>query len=203
MRFPPILRYIYSDSKTNTGGKLMSFWKIPLPVAGMLLSLALAACIPLETPPAPTQVIDHPTLAIATAVPPTQTPPAPTVTASEVPPTQAAGGATSTSNTIGQAAATQGAKLLGVPESHVKVLSVERVEWADPSLGCPVPGLQYNPRTLPGYSIKLDVDGVPYELHTDDSGRSVLCDADGQRVLPGLKVTPGSINDGSPWQPVN
>ncbi len=166
----------------------MSSWKLTQPAMGLLLILALAACVPLEPPPPPTRMINTP--APATAVLPTETPPittlqAPTAAASETPSAEVTGPATAIPNDIAQAAAAQTAQLLGVPESQVKVLGIERVEWPSPALGCPQPGLQYNTeKVLPGYSIRMEVNGLIYELHIADSGRSVLCNSNSEPVFP-------------------
>jgi hypothetical protein len=51
------------------------------------------------------------------------------------------------------------------------VVSVEATDRADPSLGCPKPGLMYPQMITPGYRIVLDAQGTTYEFHTDASGQ--------------------------------
>jgi len=62
---------------------------------------------------------------------------------------------------------------LGVPETEVSVIAVEAVEWSDSSLGCPEPGMAYLTVITPGYRIILEVAGLHYEVHTDETGRFV------------------------------
>jgi len=65
------------------------------------------------------------------------------------------------------------AAALGVPEAQVSVIATETVEWSDSSLGCPEPGMAYLTVITPGYRIILEVAGLRYELHTDETGRFV------------------------------
>jgi len=75
------------------------------------------------------------------------------------------------------AAVTYLAGELGVPLEAVTAISFEPVEWPDASLGCPQPGMMYAQVVTPGYRILLEVDGVQYEIHTDQAGGSVVtCD---------------------------
>ena len=62
---------------------------------------------------------------------------------------------------------------LGVPEVEVSVITVGAVEWRDSSLGCPEPGMAYLTVITPGYRIILEVAGLRYEVHTDETGRFV------------------------------
>ena len=64
---------------------------------------------------------------------------------------------------------------LGVPQSDVRVVSVEGREWSDASLGCPEPGVAYIQVITPGYLIILEAGGKRYEYHTAKS-RAVLCE---------------------------
>lgn len=69
---------------------------------------------------------------------------------------------------------------LGVPADEIEVLSVEKYEWPDTSLGCPEPGKAYAQVITPGYRIMLQAQGETYEVHTDEVGKIVvLCDAEG------------------------
>jgi hypothetical protein len=62
---------------------------------------------------------------------------------------------------------------LGVPEAQVSVIATEAVEWSDSSLDCPEPGMAYLTVITPGYRIILEVAGLRYEVHTDETGRYV------------------------------
>ena len=52
----------------------------------------------------------------------------------------------------------------------------------------------------PGFLILLEVDGQQYIYHTDEVETVVLCK---ESDLPMFPVTPGEIDDGQPWIPVN
>ncbi len=56
---------------------------------------------------------------------------------------------------------------LGIPEHTIEVVSIEAVQWSDSSLGCPEPGMAYLTMITPGYLIRLAVDELIYEYHTD------------------------------------
>lgn len=60
---------------------------------------------------------------------------------------------------------------------------VEPKMWRDASLGCPEPGKVYAQVVTPGYRIVLEVDGEQYQLHTDQSGRSItMCEKELQQA---------------------
>jgi hypothetical protein len=90
---------------------------------------------------------------------------------------------------------------LGVPEDKIMVVRTEEVEWPDASLGCPQEGQFYAQVIVPGYRITLEAGGVEYVVHTDLRGAAVVCGDDGA-PLPEFPVTPGEIDDGQPWMPV-
>lgn len=72
------------------------------------------------------------------------------------------------------AAATYLAAELGIPSQEVAMLSSEPVEWPDASLGCPQPGMGHAQVVTPGYRFILQAGGREYELHTDQTGQSVV-----------------------------
>jgi hypothetical protein len=82
----------------------------------------------------------------------------------------------------------------------VRVLSAESRLWPDTSLGCPSPGKLYAQHTVPGYQLQLEVNGQEYSYHTDNGDTVILCQEDD---LPSFPITPGEIDDGQPWVPVN
>jgi hypothetical protein len=63
----------------------------------------------------------------------------------------------------------------GVAIDDIELLGFERVEWSDSSLGCPQPGMFYAQVIVPGYLIRVDVQGATYEYHTDTSNQIVSC----------------------------
>jgi hypothetical protein len=69
---------------------------------------------------------------------------------------------------------------LGVDPQAIEVVSVEKVEWRDTSLGCPEPGMMYAQVITPGYRVVLQVEGETYEYHTGESRSAVAC---GQAAL--------------------
>ncbi len=67
------------------------------------------------------------------------------------------------------------AQEVGVPAAQVAVVSVQMVEWPDPSLGCPEPGMAYAQMVTPGYLIKLSAGGKTFEYHSDRQDTVVTC----------------------------
>ena len=63
---------------------------------------------------------------------------------------------------------------LGIAPGAITVLTVERVDWSDASLGCAKPGMMYAQVITPGYRIVLEVNGKHYEYHTGE-GRIIRC----------------------------
>jgi len=64
----------------------------------------------------------------------------------------------------------------GVPDSDIRLLSMEAVEWSDASLGCPQEGFMYAQVITPGYLIILEAQGQSYEYHSDQAANVVLCE---------------------------
>ena len=83
---------------------------------------------------------------------------------------------------------------------QVRVLSIESTLWSDTALGCPRPGEVYAQQTVPGYRLRLEAAGTEYVYHTDMDTTIILCTED---EMPSFPVTPGEIDDGQPWVPVN
>jgi len=63
---------------------------------------------------------------------------------------------------------------LSVSPQEVTVVSFEAVQWPDASLGCPQAGMAYAQVVTPGYLVLLEVGGRQVEVHTDETGRSVV-----------------------------
>lgn len=85
------------------------------------------------------------------------------------------------------------------PES-VTFISMNPVTWPDASLGCPQEGMLYAQVETDGFIIWLETNGSPYRYHTDTIEQVVFCETPG---LPGFPITPGEIDDGVPWMPVD
>jgi hypothetical protein len=89
---------------------------------------------------------------------------------------------------------------LDMDPSTVNILSIESTLWPDTALGCPRPGEGYVQQTVPGYQLVLEVNGQEYVYHTDSNQTVILCP---EEALPSFPVTPGEIDDGQPWMPVD
>lgn len=91
-------------------------------------------------------------------------------------------------------------KRLTIDPGTVHVISSESIIWPDAALGCPLPNEVYAQGTVPGFRVRLEADGQVYEYHTNTSGLIMECE---QSDLPEFPVTPGEIDDGQPWMPVD
>ena len=61
------------------------------------------------------------------------------------------------------------AKRLDVSPTEIEVDMVKLVEFSDTSLGIPEPGTMYAQVIIPGYIIRLTVDGTQYEYHAGNN----------------------------------
>lgn len=59
------------------------------------------------------------------------------------------------------------AKQLTIDTQHIRVLSVEEVEWPDGCLGIPQPDRMCTQAIVPGYRVLLEVNGKQYEARTN------------------------------------
>lgn len=75
---------------------------------------------------------------------------------------------------VGRAVA-QLASDVNVPESQVRIVSVEWTEWSDSSLGCPEPGRTYLTVITPGYRVILEAGGRRHEYHTNEKSMVIRC----------------------------
>ena len=68
---------------------------------------------------------------------------------------------------------------LDVDLVDVLLVSAEREEWPDSSLGCPQEGRTYLQSPVSGYLVTLDHDGTTYPVHTNEYGSvSITCQPD-------------------------
>jgi hypothetical protein len=79
---------------------------------------------------------------------------------------------------IVEAAKEDAATRSGLSPEAIKVLSAERVTWSDGSLGCPQPGMMYTQALVPGYRVRIEVDGQVLDYHAGRSGLPGLCPAE-------------------------
>ena len=89
---------------------------------------------------------------------------------------------------------------LSLEPELIQVLSAEPNVWPDGSLGCPRPGEAYTQQTVAGYQVRLEANGQVYVYHTGNNDEIVLCT---EPQLPAIPITPGEIDDGEPWMPVD
>lgn len=66
----------------------------------------------------------------------------------------------------------------GIDKSSLTVKSAEAVTWADGSLGCPAPGLNYTMAEVPGYRIRVQAGKRDLDYHANRRGYFVLCPVD-------------------------
>lgn len=81
---------------------------------------------------------------------------------------------------------------------------IEAVEmnWPDAALGCPSPGKVYAQGRVPGYRVRLEVNGVRYSYHMDQTGQYVLCpELNPDKDVPN-SVTPGQTQSVDPGVPI-
>lgn len=69
------------------------------------------------------------------------------------------------------------AEELGVdPETGIRLVTAEQVQWRSGALGCPQPDQGYTQAITPGYRIILEVDGQTYAFHGAEDEEPFLCE---------------------------
>ena len=63
---------------------------------------------------------------------------------------------------------------LNKPVDAFTLQSKEPVEWSDGSLGCAAPDMMYMQVITPGYKLTYTDGAQTYELHTNDTGSSII-----------------------------
>jgi len=91
------------------------------------------------------------------------------------------------------------ASRLDLNPEHINLIGWNPITWPDSSLGCPQEGMMYAQAETEGFIIWLEAKDNLYRYHTDAIENVVLCETP---QLPGFPVTPGEIDDGQPWVPV-
>lgn len=66
------------------------------------------------------------------------------------------------------------AKHRNVAPDIIKVVSSEWVEWPDGCLGISTPGIMCTQVITPGYRVMLEVNGIQYEVRTNESGTAAV-----------------------------
>jgi len=75
------------------------------------------------------------------------------------------------------------AQRTGLERADLKVESAIAVTWADGSLGCPEPGMNYTMALVPGYRIRVRAGAQLLDYHASRRGYFVLC-PDGRSEEP-------------------
>jgi hypothetical protein len=75
------------------------------------------------------------------------------------------------------------ARTLGVAEERVRVEDIRPVEWPDSALGCPEKGQAYTQGLVPGYAVRMNVDGSSHRVRVG-GGRAVICDRESTAAAP-------------------
>jgi len=163
----------------------------PYRIWGGFLALAVALALlagcggaaPTQTPPAPATATAQP--ASSTAPPATATfsataapPPIPTRAAAETPtgarPPATPRGAMNYPEPVRHAIALLASET-NTAEDQIEVVSAERTDWSDSSLGCPQPGRAYLTVITPGYRAILKAGSTLYEYHTNEGTMAIRC----------------------------
>ena len=137
-------------------------------ILGLILTLSfITACAP------PTSSGTYPppiSLPVSTATP--ENYPAPTSVPTEAAPTSAH---IPVDLTPAQRAAIEAvAKKYNIPSEQIHIVSTEAVTWPNGCLGVVIPGVMCTEVITDGFRIKLEANGQPYEVHTNQDGTSVV-----------------------------
>jgi hypothetical protein len=81
---------------------------------------------------------------------------------------------------------------LQVEADKIAIVKAEAIDWPDAALGCPSPGKVYAQGQVPGFRIRLAVDGKEYDYHTDFTGQVILCPEPASRDSNNPPSTSGS-----------
>ncbi len=164
--------------------------------ATLFLSLLiLTSCGPAPTStPSPTEPSPETALQVLPSLTETITPPSLTANPSEPSPNLEA---------LIQAAKTDLAGRLALKVEQITLVTWAAVTWPDTSLGCPQADRLSSQVLTPGYLINLETGGEVYAYHTDQATQIVFCGlADNLPILE-IPITPGAIQDGKPWMPID
>lgn len=88
------------------------------------------------------------------------------------------------------------ARQLTIDEQHIRVLSVEKVEWPDGCLGLGRAEESCLQAIMPGYRVLLEVNSRQYEARTDEDAQQARIAPD--NAIPLASETPASSSTGIP-----
>lgn len=138
---------------------------IPLFIAVSLAACGGAATVGTGT----TATIVIPTVTTEKPTPPSVLPGSSTSTPSTSVP------AGSTLDRMVEAAKSDLSGRLGIDPSDISLLEAGEVTWRNSSRGCPQPGMSYLQVLTPGYLIRLQANGIPYEYHAGSDATPFYC----------------------------
>lgn len=73
------------------------------------------------------------------------------------------------------AARADAASRSGLPADRIDLVSLQSVTWRNGGLGCPQPGMLYTDALVPGWRVRLRVDGQIWDYHASERGGLLLC----------------------------
>lgn len=79
---------------------------------------------------------------------------------------------------IVEAAITDLAGRLAIPEGDIEVTDVRDVQWPDGALGCPEEGKAYTQAVVDGTQVLLGANDRIYDYHAGSDGEPFLCPSD-------------------------
>jgi len=82
-----------------------------------------------------------------------------------------------TLESVTEAVLADAAKRTGLKPSELAVERAEAVTWADGSIGCAEPGVNYTMAPVPGYRIRVRAGEQVLDYHASRRGYFVLCPA--------------------------
>lgn len=68
------------------------------------------------------------------------------------------------------------AKKLNINPAQIKIVSEEKVEWNDGSMGCPDPDMMYTQALVDGTKVILSAEKKTYDYHAGTDGKPFLCE---------------------------
>jgi hypothetical protein len=94
------------------------------------------------------------------------------------------------------------ANLLTIGVDQISLIETVEITWPNVALGCPSPGKVYASGRVPGYRIKLGVNGIEYIYHMDQTGKYVLCpELNPDENIPSQPIIPGQTQSVDPGVP--
>jgi hypothetical protein len=88
-----------------------------------------------------------------------------------------------------EAAKSNLAERLEIPEAEIEAVDSRRVVWSDGAMGCPEPDMMYTQALVEGYYIVLAADGERFAYHAGRDGRPFYCPSDRSKSPPNDRST--------------